>query len=854
VGIDKHKKIWLNGEVNRNLPHALAGGFFFPEYLFAHTLYVPMALGRRLLVGAVSMGFFLFLPYFARAETLLPTIIVSEIGWAGSSKSEVDEWIELTNVSDDGVSLAGWKIEGILSGMEILSLPNNILPPHSTFLIANYFNGNAKSVLTHVPDLVTTAVSLSNSSLHILVKRPEGTVADEVGDGHAPAAGHAASPGIASMVRVASIGNGVEKDRWTMATKADGFIAGTIDLGTPGILEPWFMPMVPPPPVPPFLQPSPSMTHGEDSASSDSQPQPPFPVPPLLLQPPPPPIQETIISSETSAVKIPEPATIPTPTPDPPPVLTVPVAETIPQPIIVPIPSMVPALVPDRALPVPVQTKETNIDVPIPPAPAPIDTITTIISAPVTAAVLNPVIPPPIIFPPGTLRLNEFVSMPSGEEKEWIEIVNPFNNVIPLSGWNIRDAGKKITPLPNQLLGFGHYVLVRDPKGMLNDEGDRIELISPDGTVQDSVVYGSGGMPKPGRGQALAFVATGDWRITTQLTPGEMNVVVAPVPPVIFTDTRASEASATTVVEIARGDNAALFSFSELYPNTQGNDVTEEFIEIKNMSTAPADFLGWSLTDRSRRTYQQKTSLLLAPGESAAFFRPLTSITLNNDGDSIRLIRPDASVAEEQLYEKAPHGFAYARIDGTWTWTHTPTPDETNMSSLAVEKPVPMVPVPVMGQSAEKTAPAEKPKPVPPDPNRRQAKPISPPALKKQSGSPRHMQGILGTRAGRNVFVENEGKTFTIFLPAGIDAGAAGIRSGRRIEATGILTIRNHLPTLVVAKTSDIITSEAYTPTVAPAGAKTDVQNNNARTATRLAFASLAGIGGLALKRFFGTH
>ena len=83
----------------------------------------------------------------------------------------------------------------------------------------------------------------------------------------------------------------------------------------------------------------------------------------------------------------------------------------------------------------------------------------------------------------------------------------------------------------------------------------------------------------------------------------------------------------------------------------------DEYIELFNAGPAPVDLGGWMLDDvddsqggvrRSRpgrsRPFVIPAGTVVDPGGFVVFFRSDTGVTLNNDGDWVRLLRPDAVV------------------------------------------------------------------------------------------------------------------------------------------------------------------------------------------------------------------
>lgn len=177
---------------------------------------------------ASTLLFLSAVPLASHAATS-SSVMIGEVAWAGSSLSTSDEWLELWNTSDTPVAVGGWSLQGAgESGKTIFLPPDAVLAPHGTYLIANYASSDAKSSLAIEPQVVTTTISLSNSSLAITLLDASGTVIDSAGTGDAPPAG-ASLPIKMSMIR--------SGDTWVSATSSLNLKAGLSDLATPGVCD-----------------------------------------------------------------------------------------------------------------------------------------------------------------------------------------------------------------------------------------------------------------------------------------------------------------------------------------------------------------------------------------------------------------------------------------------------------------------------------------------------------------------------------------------------------------------------------------------------------------------------------------
>lgn len=565
------------------------------------------------------------------AETIEPTVLISEVAWAGSSASASDEWLELTNTGSEDVDLTGWVILGAATSGEPLALPEgSMIEAGSVFLITNYDSSNEKSALAVESQFVTASLSLSNSGLGLVLVDASGTTRDHAGDGGAPFAGSTAGSGaeadgrFTSMVRV-STAPGDQEASWVNGAESAGFDAERTDLGTPGQLDP--------------ISSSELEEEAEEEVLEETEDLPGEPA-------------ENIETSDEDVVSNTEEETMDTE------------SESN-------------------------STSETEADT--------VEIIETSVESQPVA----------VYYPIGTLRINEFVSDPVAGEDEWVEIVNPFNNVIDLGGWHIREGSGKQTALPDQLLGFGQFVLVGNPLGKLNNGSDVIQLLDPSGVVIDSLSYGTADIPAPTDPDSLARTEDGTWLVTSIVTPKapnqfpepepEINPAPQPEPVSTPTETHVQSGSTAPISQesitppAAEADNTEIaldtkadptgptsLRLSEVYPNTEGDDAEEEFIELENFGEEPVDLWGWFLEDASGKRFLQAESYMVAAGARIAFYRSDTKLTLNNTSETVRLFAPDGTLVDELSYDRAKEGYVFAWTGTDWAWSSEATPNEPN--------------------------------------------------------------------------------------------------------------------------------------------------------------------------------
>ena len=126
--------------------------------------------------------------------------------------------------------------------------------------------------------------------------------------------------------------------------------------------------------------------------------------------------------------------------------------------------------------------------------------------------------------------INEIVPKPKdGVENEFIELYNFGDEDIDLLGWKIDDIridGSKAFEITEEMsadertIEVGGYILFYKLKTKiaLNDSGDSVVLIAPDGSVKDTIIY-----DKAMKGQSFSRFVDG-WKWTLTLSPNEQNI------------------------------------------------------------------------------------------------------------------------------------------------------------------------------------------------------------------------------------------------------------------------------------------------------------------------------------------
>lgn len=272
-----------------------------------------------------------------------------------------------------------------------------------------------------------------------------------------------------------------------------------------------------------------------------------------------------------------------------------------------------------------------------------------------------------------SVKLSEFLPNPSTTESndEFIELYNSGDEAVDLTGWIIQDASGTDYVLSGSI-GAGRYLTWyrSDTKISLNNSGDSVTLVQPDGKTVETVSYADNADDD----LSYARNSQGNWAWTNQPTPYTANQFAA------------SDQTDSGSAEAGEGDSGTTHGYeyseavalSELLPDPEGSDATDEWVELVNTGEI-INLYGWKLTDGSSDYEFPDTTL--NPGQYLQLSVVVSGVSLNNSGETIQLLNPDGAVVSEVTYSDADSGVSYAQVNGTWQWTTTLTPAAANIIS-----------------------------------------------------------------------------------------------------------------------------------------------------------------------------
>ena len=434
-------------------------------------------------------------------------VVINELMWMGSSASALDEWIELSNLTDQAVDLSNWLLTKKTSGNEtpMLVMPTGAsIPAHGFYLIANYGADSASSRLGVQADLVDSDVSLVNSALQIKLYDADSVLIDITDDGSgAPLGGKYTSGSLwQSMERTVDASDGTLSSSWRTATTSVNFDSNEIELGTPRAAKGNSAPVA-------EAGPDQAATLGEavlfdasDSADPDgdaivfhwdfgdgatgagSTPTHVFKAAGVFT------VALTVSDGQAESADS----------------LAVTIIEPDPEPTVPP---------PDEPEPVvpkpPVSPTQPPLPEPLEPSEEPKPGNAPAVPQPKTAKIL----------------INELLPNPQGKDQagEFIELVSLESAEVSLAGWKLTDGSKTYSFADSASIEAGGFLNLpyATTRLTLKNSGGELKLIDPFGTTVNGVAYTAAK-----EGQAFARVELSTrWQWTEQPTPGSENEIIS---------------------------------------------------------------------------------------------------------------------------------------------------------------------------------------------------------------------------------------------------------------------------------------------------------------------------------------
>ncbi|MBU0722291.1 lamin tail domain-containing protein [Patescibacteria group bacterium] len=127
---------------------------------------------------------------------------------------------------------------------------------------------------------------------------------------------------------------------------------------------------------------------------------------------------------------------------------------------------------------------------------------------------------------------------------------------------------------------------------------------------------------------------------------------------------------------------------NEIFPNPDGADVGQEWLELKNTSLNNANLLNWRVENGNGK-YKFKSQQMLKAGAFYVLNNAQSKLALKNTDDVINLYNDLDELVDTVEYANTAEGESYAiGANSNWFWTTKVTPAKENIISLADSKSI----------------------------------------------------------------------------------------------------------------------------------------------------------------------
>ncbi|NOK60570.1 MAG: hypothetical protein GFH27_549297n169 [Chloroflexi bacterium AL-W] len=278
--------------------------------------------------------------------------------------------------------------------------------------------------------------------------------------------------------------------------------------------------------------------------------------------------------------------------------------------------------------------------------------------------------------------LNEFLANP-GElyEQEWVELYNETSNTVDLAGWKLDDGdggGSPYTMPFGTTIDSKAYLMIYLPGALLNNGGDSVRLIRPDGLVIDETSYDTSTADI-----SRSRSTDGSWYDSTT-SPGGANIPANTQSVDDVAEVSEEYLSAVNERNTSVDQMQVSILINEFLP-APGDVFNAEWIEVINTGDVAIDIGGWSIDDgASGGAPYTLPSDSIVPAHGLLTFT-LSYALFNNGGDEIRLIDANGVVVDTFSYTESIRDISYCRYpENVWVQGCNPSPGEANRPLVSI--------------------------------------------------------------------------------------------------------------------------------------------------------------------------
>lgn len=281
--------------------------------------------------------------------------------------------------------------------------------------------------------------------------------------------------------------------------------------------------------------------------------------------------------------------------------------------------------------------------------------------------------------------ISEILPNPVGSDsgREWVEIANIGSDKCVLDNWAIDDieggSTKYLFKNNLEIIPNG-FILVPswESKISLNNSDESVRLFKNFDELVDEISYETSYEDE-------SFSRSDDeffW--TRKITPLTENII-SKNQEIEQTEKDTNEKNDESF--IPNGDLSNSIQISEIFPNPEGTDKGNEWVELYNDSEETVNLSNWTLdTGENSKTKYIFQKTLIGPHEHLLLSDDLLKFSLKNSNGEVRLKNFNNEMIDQIEYESAKQAESYAKIiiqnnddyEFNWEWTAKLTPGKQN--------------------------------------------------------------------------------------------------------------------------------------------------------------------------------
>jgi hypothetical protein len=260
-------------------------------------------------------------------------------------------------------------------------------------------------------------------------------------------------------------------------------------------------------------------------------------------------------------------------------------------------------------------------------------------------------------------RINELSFWPEHGDVFWIELFHPGDTVVDVSGWSVQTEGKVFVELSGSIEPNSYLVAFWPPSEELPIN---IHLYSDEQRLETWEISSS-----HVAGTSLALNEAEEIHSTSLSTAARPNIFASQAP-IVCQDTPLEDEDLLPESTAATSGQVIL---NEVFANPEGDENTEEFIELYNNELFPIDLSDWLIADAVKLTVLQEK--VIAGQSYLVLKKSDTGISLNNSDETVTLTDSSGAIVSQLSYAVTTEGLSLNRASPQW-YEAAPTPGMIN--------------------------------------------------------------------------------------------------------------------------------------------------------------------------------